>query len=101
MWLWRISLTASQLLKEKTKLPYKEIFQNNIYGVDIQPYSTTRTRILLSLLAIQAKEDEKRYKFNLYTADSLTFNWREHIHQFRGFDIIVGNPRMYVQEIYL
>ena len=50
-----------------------------------------RTEILLSLLAISYGEDDN-FEFNLWKADTLVFNFKESINDFKGFDIIVGNP---------
>lgn len=79
-------------LKEKLGLSFSYIFENNIFGVDIQEYSITRTKLLLSLLAIHAGEDEVNFKFNLYQGDSLEFDWKSKVTNFKGFDIILGNP---------
>ena len=84
-------LTAARKLKKITKLSYKSIFENNIYGLDIQKYSTTRTRILLSVLALSEKEDVE-FSHNLFTDDALTFEWKSQLTDFDGFDIILGNP---------
>ncbi|MBJ7882300.1 HsdM family class I SAM-dependent methyltransferase [Gelidibacter salicanalis] len=84
-------LTASKKLKKVTKLPYKSIFAKNIFGLDIQNYSTTRTKILLSVLAISEKEDAE-FSFNLFTDDALTFDWKNQSKDFSGFDMILGNP---------
>ena len=80
-------IDASKELKAKTNKSYKKIFQDNIYGVDIQKYSVERTEILLSLLAITEGEDEKEFNFNIYHGDSLKYDWKE-----RKFDMILGNP---------
>ncbi len=88
-------IDATNKLREKTNKSYKEIFKDNIFGVDIQEYSIERTKILLSLLAIENGEDENIFEFNLYNKNSLTFNWKEENKQIRennGFDIILGNP---------
>ncbi|MFN8360366.1 MAG: N-6 DNA methylase [Candidatus Kapaibacterium sp.] len=85
-------LTTSKKLKKATRLSYKEIFKNNIYGLDIQEYSINRTKILLSLLALSDGEDEQSFKFNLFTDDALEFNWSNNITNFVGFDVILGNP---------
>lgn len=84
--------TASKKLKKATKLSYKEIFENNIYGLDIQEYSINRTKILLSLLALTEGEDENLFKFNLFIDDALVFNWSNNLKDFIGFDVILGNP---------
>lgn len=83
---------AALVLKEKLSLTFSSIFKNNIFGVDIQEYSITRTKLLLSLLALNNGEDEESFQFNLYQGDSLEFNWQSKIIDFNGFDIILGNP---------
>jgi methylase of polypeptide subunit release factors len=88
-------IDATRLLKKETNKTYKEIYANNIFGVDIQEYSIERTKILLSLLALEKGEDEELFVFNLYQGDSLKFNWFENneiIQKDNGFDIILGNP---------
>lgn len=82
---------AAEMIHLQTGKTYKQIYQNNIYGIDIQSYSIRRTEILLSLLAISQGEDDN-FKFNLWTADTLAFNFKDSINDFKGFDIIVGNP---------
>ena len=83
---------AAVLIKEKTGKPYLEILKNNIFGIDIQNYSIERTKLLLSLLALSSGEDEIEYHFNLFQGDSLDFDWSLNINEFKGFDIILGNP---------
>ncbi len=80
-------IDASKVLKAKTNKSYKKIFQENIYGVDIQKYSVERTEILLALLAISENEDEKEFTFNIYQGDSLKYDWEK-----TKFDLILGNP---------
>ena len=80
-------IDASKELKARTSKSYKKIFQENIYGVDIQKYSVERTEILLALLAISENEDEKEFTFNIYQGDSLKYDWEE-----TKFDLILGNP---------
>jgi adenine-specific DNA-methyltransferase len=83
---------ASKQLKKQTKKTYSEIFKTQIFGLDIQPYSITRTKLLLSLLALSEGEDKKNFHFNLFEGDALTFKWQEHLHKFSGFEIVLGNP---------
>lgn len=88
-------IDAIKILRSKTNKSYTEIYKDNIFGVDIQEYSIERTKILLSLLAIENGEDKEDFVFNLYTKNSLSFNWKEEINQIKendGFDIILGNP---------
>ena len=80
-------IDASREIKAKTNKSYKKIFQDNIYGVDIQKYSIERTEILLALLAITENEDEKEFNFNIYQGDSLKYDWQE-----MKFDLVLGNP---------
>jgi hypothetical protein len=83
---------ASIELKNRTGKTYSEIFRNNIFGLDIQEYSVTRTKLLLSLLALHSGEDTIEFDFNLFQGDSLDFNWSSKFDNFIGFNIILGNP---------
>jgi adenine-specific DNA-methyltransferase len=85
-------LNAAIELKRKTNKSYADIFRNHIFGLDIQEYSINRTKLLLSILALSAGEDEEVYEFNLFQGDSLDFNWFNNVNLFNGFDVILGNP---------
>lgn len=84
--------TVAKELKRRTGNNYEYIFQNQIFGLDIQEYSVTRSKLLLSLLALSEGEDIEEFHFNLYQGDALIFNWQEQYENFEGFEIIVGNP---------
>lgn len=84
--------TTVKELKRTTDNTYQYIFENQIYGLDIQQYSVTRSKLLLSLLALSEGEDVEEFRFNLHTGDALRFNWQDVINDFNGFEIIVGNP---------
>ena len=83
---------ASIELKKRTGKTYSEIFRSHIFGIDIQEYSVNRTKLLLSLLALQSGEDIEEFQFNLFQGDSLDFDWSTAIADFNGFSIILGNP---------
>ena len=88
-------MTLANKLYTITDKSYAEIFRDNIYGIDITDYSIQRTKILLSLLAVINGEDLPEFEFNLFTGNSLNFNWNDISEQYQligGFDIIVGNP---------
>src|SRR5690606_40270551 len=53
---------ASIELKKKTGKTYSKIFRNHIFGLDIQEYSVNRTKLLLSLLALQSGEDIEEFR---------------------------------------
>lgn len=84
--------TASKELKRRTGNNYQYIFGNQIFGLDIQEYSVTRSKLLLSLLALSEGEDIEEFHFNIHQGDALIFKWEEHYDDFEGFQIIVGNP---------
>lgn len=84
--------TAAKELRNRTNNSFQYIFENQIYGLDIQEYSVTRSKLLLSLLALSEGEDIEEFHFNIYQGDALLFNWQEAINDFNGFEIIVGNP---------
>lgn len=87
--------TVSCKLKSETNKTYYQIYEENIFGLDISQSSIFRTKILLSLLALANGEDEEEFKFNLHCANALSFDWFKNetkIEQNNGFDLIVGNP---------
>lgn len=84
--------TVAKELRQRTGNTYAYIFQNQIFGLDIQEYSVTRSKLLLSLLALSEGEDIEQFHFNIHQGDTLIFNWSEVINDFQGFEIIVGNP---------
>ncbi|MEO8234618.1 MAG: N-6 DNA methylase [Flavobacterium sp.] len=84
--------SAAKEIKRRTGNSYQCIFQNQIFGLDIQEYSVTRSKLLLSLLALSEGEDVEQFHFNIHQGDTLIFNWSEVINDFQGFEIIVGNP---------
>lgn len=83
---------ASKQLNKQTNKSYAEIFRTQIFGLDIQSYSITRTKLLLSLLALSEGEDKREFQFNLFVGDALNFVWENHLKKFTGFEIILGNP---------
>lgn len=68
------------------KKPIKRIIRENIYGSDILKYNIDRTKIILTILALQNKEQLSESDFNLWHQDSLRVSWD------MRFDNIVGNP---------
>lgn len=80
-------LTVVAYLLKRTGKSVKEIIRENIYGLDIQDYSIERTKLLLSLFALERGEDEE-LSFNLWRGDALCFDFSN----MRDLDIIVGNP---------
>lgn len=64
----------------------KSIIKENIYGSDILEYNINRTKLILSVYALQNDEILEDTDFNLYHQDSLKANWN------LQFDNIVGNP---------
>jgi len=82
-------------LAEITKKQIIQIIENNIFGSDILPSSIRRSKIVLSILALENGEDKSEIKFNLVSRDSLNFDWSRNYPQVfekGGFDAVVGNP---------
>lgn len=84
-------MDVALLIHKKTGKSFSDIFSENLFGIDIQPYAIERTKILLSLLALINGED-KCFEFNLLCRDSLDFRNADWDTSFKDFDIIVGNP---------
>lgn len=88
-------LTLAQMIHEHTGKNYYSIYNDNIYGVDIAEYSIERCKILLTLYAYLNGETDVEFHFNLFTDNSLIFDWSHtcpEIELNEGFDLIVGNP---------
>jgi len=64
----------------------KSIVKENIYGSDILAYNIHRTKLLLTIYALQHNEILEESDFNLFNQDSLKADWT------LSFDTIVGNP---------
>lgn len=64
----------------------KNIIKENIFGSDILEYNIHRTKLILTIYALQNGEQLSDKDFNLYHQDSLQANWND------SFDNIVGNP---------
>ena len=64
----------------------KSIVKENIYGSDILAYNIHRTKLLLTIYALQHNEILEESDFNLYNQDSLKADWK------LSFDTVVGNP---------
>lgn len=60
---------------------------NHVYGIDINPESIERTKILLALAAYEYGECFSESDCNLYTMNSLAID-----DSMQKFDIVVGNP---------
>lgn len=86
--------TLALKIKEHTDITFAELYENNFIGIDIKEYSINRTKLLLTLLAIENGEDIEYFNFNLFCANSLNFNFTEIplIRNNNGIDAIIGNP---------
>jgi len=84
--------TAAKVLKNASGLSYRQIYKDHLFGLDIQQYSITRSKLLLTALAVSEHEDVSEFEFNLFTGNALEFEWKSHIKSFNGFDIVLGNP---------
>ncbi len=83
---------AAKRIKTLTNKSYADIFKENLYGLDIKDYSITRSKLLLTLLAVNAGEGTKEFQFNFFEGNALNFDWGKNLDCFSGFDLIVGNP---------
>lgn len=84
--------TMAEHLKQKTNKTYYQIFSENIYGLDISDYTIERAKILLALLAISKEEDIEQFSFNLHVGNALNYRWSSIYPDFKGFDVVIGNP---------
>ena len=80
-------LTSAMYIHSRTGKSFNDIISENIFGTDIQDYSIERTKLLLSIMALMAGEDEN-LEFNLWKGDSLCFDFTI----MGRIDVVVGNP---------
>ena len=64
----------------------RKIIKENIFGSDILEYNIHRTKIILTIYALQYGELLEELDFNLFLQDSLKADWKV------NFDNVVGNP---------
>lgn len=83
---------AAEYIHNRTDLSYKYIFENYIFGLDIQEYSINRSKLLLTLFSITEGEIFDNCKFNLVVGNALDFSWSNVIDDYEGFDCLIGNP---------
>lgn len=72
--------------KRKYNKSIKTILKENVYGSDILEYNIHRTKLILTIYALQNEENLDEKDFNLFNQDSLRTKWKI------KFNNIVGNP---------
>jgi type I restriction-modification system DNA methylase subunit len=91
-------IDATEKISRLNRKSIVKTIEENIYGVDIDPRSVKRTKLILSLLCLINKEDKEEINFNIKVGDSLDpekFNWQKEfslIFRKGGFDGVIGNP---------
>ncbi|MBQ0088927.1 MAG: N-6 DNA methylase [Prevotellaceae bacterium] len=84
-----------KIIKErKSDISISEFIRNNIIGVDIKEYSVERTKILLSIFALQEGETLCDTSFNILCQNSLSNEFKDCpiIRRNNGIDVVIGNP---------
>ncbi len=84
---------------EDEKLLKRQIIEENIYGVDLDPQAVEITRLNLLINALSERTKFSPLK-NIKNGNSLTFDWRgefPEVFEQGGFDVIIGNPP-YIKE---
>lgn len=84
-------MDVAEYIHLKTSKTFRNIYRDNIFGIDIQDYSIERTKILLKLLA-QTHGEDAEFNFNLIQADTLDFHSDTWNRRYSNFDVIIGNP---------
>lgn len=84
-------MDAALFIHQQTGKSFTDIYRDNLFGIDVEPYSIERTKIVLALLGLINGEDEV-FEFNLLCADTLSWRSEFFDERYRHFDIIIGNP---------
>lgn len=71
---------------ENNNRTISEIVKNNVYGADILDYNIRRSKLLITIYALERGEILRSKDFNIYLKDSLRDEWKI------NFDAVVGNP---------
>ena len=79
--------------KTKYNKNIKDTIRENIFGTDLMTYNIRRTKLILSLFALENNEILEEDDFNLLIQDSIRTDWR-HVFNKENykFDNIIGNP---------
>jgi len=88
-------VATAEVMVNRFSKSVREVIENNIYGVDVLDYSIRRSKVLLSLLLLMHGDDSNKFKFNIYSMNSLNADWCNlfpEIFQQGGFDVVIGNP---------
>ena len=83
--------TAATVLHENTSLSFSEIFDNCIYGIELNEDNAKRCMIVLNLLPLLYGESNEGIKAHIICGDSLKCNWSV-VFGVNLFDYIIGNP---------
>lgn len=84
-----------KIIKEElVDISIGDFVRENILGVDIKEYSVERTKILLSLYALQEGEEIQNETFNILCQNTLSYAFMESsiVRQHGGIDVVIGNP---------
>lgn len=84
-------MDVALFLHSNTGKSFFRIYQESIFGIDVQDYSVERAKILLTLLGLLHGEDME-FQFNILNADTLDFKTSKWNRYYSNFDVIVGNP---------
>lgn len=84
-------ISAAENIHSKLGLPYAEIFNTCIYGIELDPDNVRRCKILLNIYTIMQGESNEYLNLNIICADSLKTNWLE-LFDVKMFDYVIGNP---------
>lgn len=78
-------------LRQKLQKTYKNLVEENIFGIDIDPRAVKRTKMLLSLIVFEY-EGEIPTRFNIYVGNGLDKNFIEKTLKGLKFQAVIGNP---------
>ena len=88
-------ITALKILYKSLRKPFREIVENQVYGIDISSERVRQSILLITLLSLELEGKEEIRKFNIITGNSLSVNFGS---AFGGnsseflFDLVIGNP---------
>lgn len=83
-------ISAAEYLHEKYKISYGEIYNNYLYGCDIDAHSIEKCKVLLEILMIQNREFIPGIHYALLIGNALDIlNTKQYMGK---YDVVIGNP---------
>lgn len=84
-------ISAAEYLSKRFNIPLDVVFENNIYGFDIDNENIRRCKITLNIFLEKNGYTSINFDKNIICSDSLDVDWKQKLNRNR-IDFVIGNP---------